>query len=275
MRMIRKALALLLCLLFLFALLPAALAEEDAGPEEASVPAAEENAAEGELPSFVAHDLEQYLKEISSGETFEYRTSGYRSGKIRADKKAKAEVTARWAVFYPKDTDTADRDLTNVYLPEGVEPRYVSFNKARMEAAAAIEELAGEGYEWRGIELKLKFTSWSNGYWGMACMEDYYDIELHDESSEELDSGETSKSYWSIDRCLIRMNGEEVPAYRLYSSKGDGKGGVTYDCFHYVPRGYDGCVFGLLDRRQAPDGWTDGTYVYDYVSKYCLLFRLK
>ena len=275
MKAIRRGLALLLCLLFLLALLPAALAEEDAAEPIAEEEYAEPAETGDDVPAFVAYDLEQYLKEISTGETFEYRTCGYRNGKPRFDKKAKAEVTARWAVFYEKDTEKADRDLTDVYLPEGVEPRYVSFNKARMKAAAAIEELAGEGYEWRGIELKVKFTSWSNGYFISSCMEDYYDIILHDDSSEELDSQSKGKSYWSADRYLIRMNGEEVPAYRLFCSRNDGKGGVTYDCFHYVPKGYDGSVFGLIDHRQMPDGWTDGTYVFDYVSKYCLMFRLK
>ena len=274
MKAIRSGLAALLCLLLLFAVLPAALATEETVEPIDEEKIIEPVEAEDRVPAFVAYDLEQYLKELSTGETFEYRTCGY-NGKALPDKKAKAEVTARWAVFYAKDTEKADRDMSNVYVPDGVEPRYVSFNKARMEAAAALEALAGEGYEWRGVEVKVKFTSRSNGYWAFPCMEDYYDIILHDDSSEELDSREKDRSYWSTDRYLIRMNGKELPAYRLYCSKGDGKGTMTYDCFHYVPKGYDGSVFGLLDRRQAPDGWLEGTYVFDYVSKYCLLFRLK
>ena len=269
MKAIRKSLSLLLCLCFLFALLPAALAEE-----EIAAPVTEALADE-EVPAFVAHDLEQYVKELSTGETFAYRTCGYRSGKKRTDKKAKAEVTARWAVFYEKNTEKADRDLSNVYVPEGVSPRYVSFNTARMRAAADLEALAGEGYEWRGIEVKVKYTSFPNGYSTVSCYEDYYDIVLHDDTSEELDRSSSEKNYWFTTRSTARMNGEEITVYHLYCSKGDGKGSVTYDSFFYVPKGYDGCVFGLLDGRQMPKDWLDGTYVFDYVSKYTLLFRLK
>ena len=282
MRAIRKGLALLLCLLFLLALLPASLAEENpvSPTEEAAGEPAETGAEENpeepaeDVPAFVAYGLEKYLREISTGETFRYRTSGYRYGKTLPKKKAEADVTARWAVFYKKGTEKADRDLSNVYLPEGVKPRYVALDAKRMKAAAAIEKKAGEGYEWRGIELKVKYTSYPDGYYGCPCMEDYYDIILHDDTCKLLDSQSKSRSYWETEHFKIRVNGEKRTGYRLLCSKGDGKGSVTYDCFYYVPKGYDGCVFGLLDRRQLPKGWKDGTYVFDYVSKYTLLFRL-
>lgn len=245
-----KALTLLLCLVMLLSMLPVAFAEE--------------------IPAFTEHDLDKYLREISSGETFEYRTSGWAGGKRDVDHKAKAGVTARWAVFYAKDTDKSERDLMDVYAPEGVKLRYVSFNKTEMKATRKIEKLAGEGYEWRGIEVKVKYTSHPYGYSTVPCFEDYYDIIGHDETREILDEVDKDKYYLSVSQ----YGDENEPIYELYRSKGDGKGSVRYDVFWYVPKGYDGCVFGLLDGRKCPE-WKDGTYVFDYVSKYCLLFRLQ
>ena len=238
MKSIYKALALLLCLAMLLPVLPTAFAEE--------------------VPAFTAHKMDKYLKEISSGETFVYKTSGWTGSKKDVDHKATADVTARWAVFYAKDTDKSERDLTNVYTPEGVKLRYVAFNKTQMKAARKIEKLAGEGYEWRGIEVKVKYTSRPYGYSTVPCYEDYYDIVGHDETIKYLDEYDKDSYYMTVSRAKVSFGGEKQKIYMLYLFKRNSKNSLQYDVFYYVPEGYDGCVVGLLDGRKCVD-WKDGT----------------
>ena len=260
MKKLFKSLTLLLCLAMLLSMFPTAFADANSSKY-----------SQGE-PDFSKYDLDKYLRAISSGETFEYRTSGWTGKKVDADHKAKADVTARWAVFYDKNTDKDDRDLSNVYVPWGVKLRYVSFNNTQMKAAQKIERQAGAGYEWRGIEVKLKYTSYPYGYATQTCFEDYYDIPGNDEALTWLDSVEKKSYYLSTFQSEISATGETY--YGLCRTK-NSNGYLIYDVFYYVPKGYDGCVFGLLDGRQNPNGWGVGAHVYNYVSKYCLLFRLK
>ena len=267
MKTAKQILAMLMCLIMMLLVFPCAMAEETVTDPTGRI---EENI---ETPAFLEYGLDVYLKDFTRGKSYDYRTSGYNYGERLTKYKAKADAAARWAVFYEKGTEKSEADLSGFYFPEGAKLRYVALNKTRLKAIHKVESLAGEGYEWRGLECRVKYSSFSHGYSTVSCMEDYYNIILHDDTQKLLEENTGEKSYWSIRSHHVKWNGEERVAYCYYASKGDGNGNVTYDYFIYAPKGYDGAVFGLLDGRKVPE-WEDDTYVFDYVSKYTLMFRL-
>ena len=127
----------------------------------------------------------------------------------------------------------------------------------RMEPGG--EYPARDGYAWYVISLDLQLTMPGrfNTYTNF-CIEDYYDIELHDDS--EVMEGD-------FDRYTVLWQGEKWDAW----SSSQGKwGSWSGDSIRYegtetlcLPEDYDGFVIGVRDGSQD---WPDGAYVYDAVS---------
>ena len=279
MKTIRRSISLLLCLLMILSLLPAAMGAEETAPKEnaGEEPTVEESDAEEPTeeeytPDFVKYGLDARLKEI--GGTYTYHTAGFTGKKADKDHAAKAKVTSYWAFFYPKG-ETFDwlKLPENVYSPGARNAYLLEMSKTQVEWVREIEKMAGDGYEWRGIALEFNFTSYKHGWYYGTCVEDFYDIMGHDKSSETLNqhSGKTTSRY--INKYTVQYNGEEVTYYSYRITKTHSNSRVMAYMFFYAPKGYDGCVFGTYDVRKAPKGWKDGKYVFDYQNKYMLLFR--
>lgn len=124
-----------------------------------------------------------------------------------------------------------------------------------------------EGYEIYRVNIKLSvygegFRRHSVSWHG--CMEDYYNIELHDVTSVE---GDKINGYYPEEYTISWM-GEEKSIYtaRTYNwSKWDGEGyhlDLTYTIS--APTGYDGLVLGV---QPGLVDWDDDDYVYDAVEK--------
>ena len=135
---------------------------------------------------------------------------------------------------------------------------------------------AKEGYEWRIVEMQALFhehNAKSYGSMTATNYEDYYTIELHDDTGVYDEETE-------IETYSVCYHGEIMEATERIVSNWSGwhyEGGrkvdirtVTWE--FCVPKGYDGAVAGF---RNAAVEWEDGTYLYDYQPEDFLLFRLK
>ena len=134
---------------------------------------------------------------------------------------------------------------------------------------------AKEGYEWRIVEMQALFHEQNaKSYGGMTATnyEDYYTIELHDDTGVYDEETE-------IDTYSVCYHGEIMEATERIVSSWTGwhyEGGRKIDIRTViwefcVPKGYDGAVAGFLN---AAVEWEDGTYLYDYQPEDFLLFRL-
>jgi len=132
--------------------------------------------------------------------------------------------------------------------------------------------LADEDYEWRVLKLVCWFDLNDNGWYygcdiGTAC-EDYYDCELHDNTSVDWIENSDYRQY------TVRYQGTEQNTYESIKYEWT-KFMKTNQCYItdavMVPKGYDGCVLGLYDRTLE---WRDGMYFYDVADDNSLLFRL-
>lgn len=134
---------------------------------------------------------------------------------------------------------------------------------------------AKEGYEWRIVEMQALFHEQNAKSYGSATAtnyEDYYTIELHDDTGVYDEETE-------IDTYSVCYHGEIMEASERIVSNWSGwhyKDGrkidirtVTWE--FCVPKGYDGAVAGF---RNAAVEWEDGTYLYAYQPEDFLLFRL-
>jgi len=121
-----------------------------------------------------------------------------------------------------------------------------------------------EGYELYRISVKL--SVYGSGFRRHSvsmhsCHEDYYNIELHDDTSlYDEESG--------MDTYTISWMGEEKPIYELRAynwSKWDGEGyHLDYTNTISIPEGYDGLVLGV---QPGLVDWDDDDYVYDAMEK--------
>ena len=134
---------------------------------------------------------------------------------------------------------------------------------------------AKDGYEWRIVEMQALFHEQNAKSYGSVTAsnyEDYYTIELHDDT--DVYDEETEISTFSVS-----YHGEIMEATERIVSNWSGwhyVGGRQIDICTVtwefcVPKGYDGVVIGF---RNAAIEWEDGTYLYDYQPEDFLLFRL-
>ena len=134
---------------------------------------------------------------------------------------------------------------------------------------------AKDGYEWRIVEIQALFHEQNAKSYGSATAtnyEDYYTIELHDDTAVYDEATE-------ITTYSVNYHGEIMEVTERMASNWSGwhyEGGrkvdirtVTWE--FCVPKGYDGTVVAF---RNAAIEWEDGTYLFDYDPADFLLFRL-
>ena len=135
-----------------------------------------------------------------------------------------------------------------------------------------------EGYEWRVVTFEVRFfdeNAQNYGAYPFYRFEDYYCVQLHDETCTEEDMGDYT--CYTMTRLFC---GEEVQtqlrvrdSWSNWRKDSDGNDEVFYNiefAFH-VPEGYDGAVAGLEDGSYL---YPDDYDVTDCQPEYFLLFRL-
>ena len=105
------------------------------------------------------------------------------------------------------------------------------------------------------------------------CYEDYYNIELHDESTE-WDPEE--HEYGTLGSYSVVYQGESYDCREItktsFGSWNDQRCIFTLSFADQVPAGYDGVVHGLLS---AGLEWEDGQHIYDVADTHTVFFRMK
>ena len=133
-----------------------------------------------------------------------------------------------------------------------------------------LEEL--EGYEWRNVRISLVFDDpvavQKNVRWSITD-EDYYTIDLHDNSRYMVDGGS--------DGFTVNFHGQDYTRCLRYYEYDNGHWDTNVYYLDYtewfrVPLGYDGVVVGV---RDSSIPWPDGAHIYDVVNKNAVFYRLK
>ena len=219
---------------------------------------------------FEKYGLDAYTHDVGLNEVYIYTTSGYGNDAVLPQYDAVAEVRSYGIVL---SDENGENPMDNWTLL-GEQHIILPADEALVKCLREVEEQAGEGYEWRALYFKVSFTSRPHGYSIAACEENYYDIVGHDELAEDY---ETQDESVALRVYPVLWQGEEKPVYQIdhYRENAYGNGWYDYELYYYVPVGYDGCVFGLLDQALMPDGWEDGKYVFDYMNENMVLFRLR
>lgn len=133
-----------------------------------------------------------------------------------------------------------------------------------------LEEL--EGYEWRYVLISLVFDDpvalSKNVRWSITD-EDYYTIELHDDSRYMVDGGS--------DGFTVNFHGEDYTECLRYYEYDNGHWDTNVYYLDYaewfrVPVGYDGIVVGV---RDSSIEWSEGAHIYDVVNENAVFYRLK
>lgn len=120
---------------------------------------------------------------------------------------------------------------------------------------------AKDGYEWKIVELEVLIddrNGYTYGYQVEQCNEDYYDIQLLDETLAEI--APPAEGYDSQYTFSVNWNGEEYECMYNYIDdstgwRDDGTTLLTKRFEYLVPAGYDGCVIGFYN---AATEWGDG-----------------
>ena len=128
-----------------------------------------------------------------------------------------------------------------------------------------------EGYEWRTVHVSIVFDDENAYNYGMfvgQCLENYYDIEGWDNSSE-YDEDTNMLHY------VVNYHGTEYEITVFYTEEWlgwvDRTNTYEYDVYVNVPIGYDGYVQGLYDKKTS---WEDGMNIYDVADDNTLFFRM-
>ena len=171
--------------------------------------------------------------------------------------------TAENGVSY--DYHTCARDDTTPVLGQ------VTFTERSDEPLPVnLEEL--EGYEWRYVLISLVFDDsvavTKNVRWSITD-EDYYTIELHDDSRYMVDGGS--------DGFTVNFHGEDYTECLRYYEYDNGHWDtnvyyVDYAEWFRVPVGYDGIVVGV---RDSSIQWTEGAHIHEVINENAVFYRLK
>lgn len=133
-----------------------------------------------------------------------------------------------------------------------------------------LEEL--EGYEWRYVTVSLVFDDpvavEKNVRWSITD-EDYYTIDLHDDSRFMVDGGS--------DGFTVNFHGEDYTECLRYYEYDNGHWDTNVYYLDYaewfrIPVGYDGIVVGV---RDSTIPWTEGAHIYDVVNENAVFYRMK
>ena len=133
-----------------------------------------------------------------------------------------------------------------------------------------------DGYEWHVVQVQADFFDQNARSWGMdvgLCYEDYYDIDLSDDTYSYDEETEVSSR-------MVSYHGEEVPIY--FKESGGWSGWKVMDGRYQdrysltrawlVPEGYDGSVQGFFNEYTV--SWDD-RHIYEiYDPAQFWLFRL-
>ena len=218
--------------------------------------------------------------------TFLYRTlAGGAAYEIVYDtpdfEKAGIECTLELGV--PETIYTYDYNGTGVTVPGTV-----TLTSYKVFASDASHK-GREGYEWRCVSFTVDYSGPLAEQYGVVGtyypMEDYYHIRLSNDSLEmkNLDGSDHERAegelnYWGGGefKRKILWKGEEYEISGVVSLGRTGTRFVyVYNFDTLVPVGYDGLVYGMMDRSIA-DGAV-GKYIYEYYDNYkdgFHLFRL-
>ena len=181
---------------------------------------------------------------------------------------------------------TLDREydyITEVYEAEDIDTVGTAVFEDFMIFDKSDELPEEEGYVWLSIHVSVDYTddnAWEYGYQTGTCVEDFYDIEGHDDSI--FNYNDVPDEYEGFDRYTtytVNYYGEDYDCERLVKND-ENNGWVATKLAHYgftyyfhVPEGYDGTVVGLYHKYKAKE-WESGMYIYDMADDNTLFFRL-
>ncbi len=176
--------------------------------------------------------------DLSSAVNKEYDyTTGINRNITNSNQKVTGTVGANWAVVIDDKIGTSI-SLDRFYLPAGIKPDIVE--------CPGISNLLKEkdGYEWRCINVHLEFDS----QWYLYCLfEDYYTLSQYDENARFQTNTSNPQITEITSQFSVDYNGKKINDCLLVGLAPDDCKSFTV-CYR-VPKGYDGCVFSLIDSR--------------------------
>ena len=243
--------------------------------------------ADPDAPDFERYGLDRHVVDFlelsverrtysntSFWHTMWYTTSGY-DGEVTPEYSANASVLVEWLRFYDEAANDQLKDAKkhSQYCP--YHPKTMLLKPISDDALEVIEEIearVGNGYEWRCIDVLIRFEDCDYGYYIGVDTSDYYDVNGADASVEWI----TTENESTYSKVVSHYEGNETIYYRFMTAeKAENTDEVQIKYFCYVPKGYDGCVFTLYDTRLAPDGYEEGKHIYDYMNENMRCYRLK
>ena len=161
----------------------------------------------------------------------------------------------------------------------------ISFGEGADCSGDEFAELMGvepqEDYILISTVANITFSDENANSYGISagkCVEDYYTIRAHDDSTvfmEETASPGDGLEY-TVASYVVNVNGEEMPAYRFVESSWSPwtNNEVTYfnTTYYYIPDGYDGTVDGLYCNQVKE--WPEGAYIYDLADENAHFYRI-
>lgn len=180
--------------------------------------------------------------------------------------------------------NNADLPLTGEIQAAAYPVETLAFGQPGQSAEDVFCEAFGiepiEGYAVYCVEAVITVndsTAYRYGIFTRKAWEDYYTIELHDNTNEYLDNITLRGTECLPSRNTISSHGVEMPNYMLHTwnwSKwiGTTKTNTTHTYF-YQPADYDGNVCGFFHTETKDEPWEDGMYIYDLADEYSVLFR--
>ncbi|MCR5675937.1 MAG: hypothetical protein K6G16_09535 [Lachnospiraceae bacterium] len=174
--------------------------------------------------------------------------------------------------------------VTGTYDGKGL----VTHGTARFSALERPEEgtifTKKDGYETLAVSMQVDYTddaAWENGYMTGICLEDYYTIEFHDDTTVYTEkTPEEYKGYEGYSTYKVNFHGKEYECEKMYKpfeSTGwiGEKHALIGDTYYFhVPVGYDGTVIGLYHNSNDLE-WKDGMYIFDIADDDAIFYRLK
>ena len=133
-----------------------------------------------------------------------------------------------------------------------------------------------EGYEWRVATFQADFFDPNAVSWGIhvgLCYEDYYNIELSDDTAvydEETQINNRTVNFHGQDMTVYHTS---VGSWEGWNREHNNRYQNRYTLTHYwqVPKGYDGCILGFYN--ECTISWDDHHIYEIYDPADFLLFR--
>ena len=156
--------------------------------------------------------------------------------------------------------------------------------KAQVRAVSILPGCEGyealEGYEWQFVTAEVSFSdenARAAGAQFSTAQEDYYTIELHDDSAAPLPAAEDGAGAPARMRYTVNWQGQDYEdCLWEYVENPLGWMNGTYTCelrwAFRVPAGYDGCVVVFAGPAATDAG--EGKYIYEIPDDSRLAFRI-